>query len=274
MIVSTIRQWFTRSASVATDDALYQRASMAIAPTTIDEGARTVRAIAATDQPVLMFDFERGELVHEILVAEGGTFPDRIPMLDHHDRSSVTKVLGSGFDAKRNGGQWDIALEFDDDEPSENAFRKVRKKHINDVSVGYSVQRAEYIMPGRTKTVAGKSYTATNRTLKVSYQWQANEISLAPIGADRDAKIRSLFAGKNPPMQHARNYEFAAELNDLVDELGIDRAEVVSDLSETTGLNPDEMTSVFAGELIPSDEQMESIANVLETDPAELAGLV
>lgn len=232
------------------------------------DGLRT--AVAATDAPVPMFDFERMEVVDEILVATGGKFPERVPLLDTHDRSSVFKVFGSAINPRREAGEWLLDMEFDDDEDSKRAEKKVSKKHVRDVSIGYNVLQREFVPAGQTKSINGVSYTAGERTLKVSTQWEGTELSLAPIGADRQAKIRSLLELKNVAKEAKRCDQFAALCGDAIIDLGLTRSEVVDDLSLAAGIEKESVEKLLAGEGEPTSEIAETFAAVLETDAAEL----
>ena len=72
-------------------------------PMSFDEKTFTVDVIAATEQPVRVFDTQRFEVVEEVLLMSGLELPEsgRVPLLDSHDRSSVKDVLGALGDSSR-----------------------------------------------------------------------------------------------------------------------------------------------------------------------------
>jgi len=159
---------------------------------TADEKTRSVEAVLATDNPVLVFDMERWEIVEEILVMEGARFTPQVPMLDTHDRSSVSKQLGSTREIRVDGGQLLGRRFFSSVQDAADAFTKVREGHLTDGSIGYRVITSVAIEPGKTVEVEGESYTASSdRVLRVTTEWELKEDSVCPIGADVDAKMRT-----------------------------------------------------------------------------------
>lgn len=155
-----------------------------------DDKTRSVEVIMATDAPVTVWDSERG-IIDEVLVADGGSFPESMPLLRDHARYSIDCVLGSVKGARRDGSAWKGRAYFaEGDEDVDRAWNKVRQGHLTDVSIGYRTTDYEDIPPQTTRTVNGREYTAGNRWLRISRRWEAKELSLVPIGADRNAKVR------------------------------------------------------------------------------------
>ncbi|MFA7254133.1 MAG: Mu-like prophage major head subunit gpT family protein [Patescibacteria group bacterium] len=159
---------------------------------TINEEERSVEAVISTDTPVEVWDWRRGELIDEVLLAPAARMPTQMPMLANHDRWSLDSVLGSIRNIRVEGGNVIGRLFFArDDADADKAWNKVRQGHIIDVSVGYRVNEAVEIAAGQTATVAGKTYTAAaNRAMRIATAWTPKEGSLVPIGADQAAKIR------------------------------------------------------------------------------------
>ena len=272
--MSFFQRLFTRDTRSQADqliDAVESRYAMSVRADSIDAESRTAVAVAATEGRVPVFDFERFDIVEEILVAEGGSFPERMPLLDSHNRGSVFNVLGSATNPVRKGSEWELRMEFDDDEDSVRAFKKVQKRHIQDVSIGYNVTRAEFIEPGQTKTVAGRSFTAGERTLKVAYEWTGKELSPTPIGADRQAKIRSLVALHGREMRQPTSCGcLSAELNDQIDEIG-KRSEVISDMASASGLSESSVEAILDGDATELTRgALEGFSYALESDVGDL----
>lgn len=266
---------FTRDQRSQTEqliDAVESRYALSVRADSIDTESRTAVAVAATEGRVPVFDFERFEVVEEILVAEGGSFPERMPLLDSHNRGSVFNVLGSATNPVRKGSEWELRMEFDDDEDSIRAFKKVQKRHIQDVSIGYNVTRAEFIEPGQTKTVAGRSFTAGERTLKVAYEWVGKELSPTPIGADRQAKIRSLVALHGRQMKQPSTCgNLAAELKDTIDELGGQRSEFIADMANASGISESQVESILDGNADGlTRSQLDGFSYALDADVGQL----
>ena len=164
----------------------------AATPDSVDEDTRSVSAVIATEDPVMVFSFTRGEAVDEVLLMKGlRGLPAQIPLLDSHDRSSVTKQLGSTRGLRVENGQLVGRNHFADDPDAQSAFRKVKDGHVRDNSIGYSVRAAEMIEPKETRAVMGSNFTARGVPMSVVTEWTVRENSILPIGADPRAKMRA-----------------------------------------------------------------------------------
>ena len=167
----------------------------------IDETSRSVEACIATEDPVTVMDWQRYELIDEVLRMDGAELPDQVPMLENHYRFSLDDQLGSARQLRVQGDQGFGRLYFAKDERSERAWQKVKERHVRDVSVGYRSLEYVDIPAGQSASVKGRSYTARQRTLRVTTRWEAREVSLTPIGADKRAKIRSEEKSMNPKLR-------------------------------------------------------------------------
>jgi len=180
-----------RVRSITTEEGMcYRSSSLA----DIDEGQRTVIATLSTEQPVAMYDYRTRAVVDEVLLAGGGRFPERMPMLDDHSRWGANSVLGSIRNPTNNGDRWRGTLHFATNagQDVDNLWEKVRQGHITDVSVGYRYGEGDYvdIAPGQSRSIRGRNFVASrSRTMRVVTDWSAREASITPIGADDQAKI-------------------------------------------------------------------------------------
>ena len=161
---------------------------------TADDKAMTVEARIATDRAVEVMDYDRWEPIDEILFARGCEHPERIPLLNAHQRYDFECVLGSARDL-RVAADVTARLHFDGgDEKSRSAYRKAKDGHLTDVSVGYRVLESTTIERGQSGLVGGQTYTASKgKRLRVVTRWKLREVSLVPIGADEMAKIRAAY---------------------------------------------------------------------------------
>jgi hypothetical protein len=167
------------------------RSEIELRAKTFNEEGRTVEAVISTEQPVLMVDWERMDYVPEILLSSGVEFPKsrQIPFLDSHRRSSVTDQLGSARNITVGDGRVTATLMFSKARQGEEALAAVRDGHVTDVSVGYEVLKRTYIEKGKKKTIGGREYAGP---VNVVTKWRLREVSLTPIGADDQAKLRGL----------------------------------------------------------------------------------
>ena len=167
----------------------YRTASVrAEGPVSFNRENRTVEFVLATETPVKMYDWERGEYVNEILLAKGAVMPKQVPLLDTHDRYSVKKILGSLRKKRVEVGDVISTAHFSSVQDAEEAFIKVEEGHLTDISVGYRNNKIERIKKGETRDIGGKSYKGP---VNVVTSWTIKEGSLCPIGADPKAKARA-----------------------------------------------------------------------------------
>jgi len=138
-----------------------------------------------------MPDWKRMEMVPEILTARGAEFPSsrQVPFLDSHQRRSIKDQLGSAREITVENGQMSSRLFFRKSSEADDALGGVRDGHITDVSVGYDVLKRQYIPAGETQTIGERSYKGP---VNVVTKWRLREVSLTPIGADDQAKLRGL----------------------------------------------------------------------------------
>lgn len=158
------------------------------APSSLDEKARSVEVVAASETPARVYDYERWEMVTEVLLMSGLERPEQVPLLDSHSRYSTTHVLGSVRDFRVESDQLVATVIFSSTPSADEAFTKVREGHLTDVSVGYLVESYQWVEEGKTAVIEGKTYQGP---VKVVTQWRLNELSLVPIGADEIAKTRA-----------------------------------------------------------------------------------
>lgn len=173
----------------ATADTNYR--SLSVRAATFSEEGRSVEAVISTEQPVDMPDWGRQMMIPEVLVPSGAEFPSnrQVPFLDSHQRRSVKDQLGSAREIKVNGSEITAKLVFRKSKESEDALGGVRDGHITDVSVGYDVLKRQYVEPGQKKTIGNRTYEGP---VNVVTKWRLREVSLTPIGADDQAKLRGL----------------------------------------------------------------------------------
>lgn len=169
----------------------------------LDEETLSFDTVMTTETPCVVTDPYAGyEPIEEVLLASGGAFPKKMPLLDSHNRMRCGDLLGGAGNFRREGSEWigrcsltpGVAAAVD-------AFRKVRAGHLTDVSVGYFVEECVEISPGRSEIVEGRRWTARDLPLRISTKWIVKELSLTPIGADEGAKIRHQHAAQNARMR-------------------------------------------------------------------------
>ena len=163
----------------------------AIQPKTYDEETRSAMAILATEDAVYSTDAATGRAILEVWRMDGCEPVDQVPLLDNHERDSVTCVVGSVARIEVRDRQLVGVLAVSETEP--NTAIKIREGHVRDVSSGIQTLEVVTIPAGRSREVNGDEYTAPDDSdLRIVTRWRLREVSVCPIGADPRAKIRSL----------------------------------------------------------------------------------
>lgn len=201
----------------AENDGLTVRVYQSI-PRTVDEGARSVETVMATENMVRVFDMKEQRIYDEVLLMKGAKLPDQVPLLDSHDRSSVQKVLGSTRNLRIEGGELVGRDFYSSVREGQDAFVKVREGHVRDHSIGYRVMTAAIIRPGDTQVVAGRSFTARpDMALRIGLEWEPRENSVCAIGSDGAAKTRS----ENTPTLGSRQEDAVMKFGDWLAKRGL-----------------------------------------------------
>jgi hypothetical protein len=108
------------------------------------------------------------------------------PLLNTHSRYDIKDVIGVVEAARLEKDRGVATVRFDTGADGEEAFRKVRERILRNVSIGYATYKMQKVEDGATTTPV---YRAVD--------WEPNEISMVPIGADAGAVTRS-GGGMNP----------------------------------------------------------------------------
>lgn len=181
-------------------DLHYRGAAMAMSPdtgcpATLDEETRSVEVVAATESPVPVLDYDRWEVVPEVLLMSGCQLPAsrKMPLLDSHSRYSTSSVIGSARELRTEGDQLLSRVHYSKAPEAEGPYMKMTEGHLTDYSVGYRYDKKDkvYIPDGETGIVDGRTFTGPVNVIR---KWTPKELSACPIGADDMAKARSATA--------------------------------------------------------------------------------
>lgn len=167
-----------------------------LAPKTIDFEAG-IKTIATTEAPALVVDWERWQVVREILPMRYMEEPnnDKVPFLDSHSRGSLEKVLGSAKEFTTEGT--DLMCMVFISKTEETIRQKIKEGHIDSVSIGYMTDKnyTVEVPKGASVTVDGVSYKNEfndGYPMVVRTWWKTHELSGVAIGADELAKFKSI----------------------------------------------------------------------------------
>jgi phage major head subunit gpT-like protein len=159
-------------------------------PKTLDSETRSVEVVLATEEPAEVFDYNRWEVVREILMMDGVQFSKskQVPLLDAHQRGSAGSVLGSIRNLQVKDGQLIGKAFMSEVEEAQSPWTKIKEGHLTDISVGYRIiGEPVWIPEGETVKVKGREFTGP---VSVVTSWRAKEGSIVPIGADELATVR------------------------------------------------------------------------------------
>lgn len=182
-----------RSASdltVENMDEIQSRALMT--PGSFNDEDRSVELIIATEAAVRMPDFSRMEMVDEVLVMAGMTVRgdrDKIKYFTEHERD-VRSQIGSIINLRLDNDKLLGKAIYSSVE--QDLYVKTREGHCDEISAGYKVLNAQYLEVGSAAIIInGVRFQATERTLKIAWEWEIFEGTLTALGADIDAGVRS-----------------------------------------------------------------------------------
>lgn len=179
------------------DDLSYRKMSVQVTdkggPATLDETTRSIEVVGATENPVPMYDWQRGEMVPEVLLMSGCQMPEtrQMPLLDNHDRYSSSAVIGSYRDMRVEKDKLLGRGYFSTVPEVEGIYTRVKEGHLTDFSAGYKVLESQFIPAGQKQVINGRSFDGP---MKVITKWAPKEMSICPIGADAQAKARAATA--------------------------------------------------------------------------------
>jgi len=169
-------------------------------PETLNAENRSVEVVGATENPVPIFDWERMEVIPEVLLMSGCEMPAsrQIPLLDSHYRHATEYLIGSYREMTIEGSKLLGRSYFSEVEEAQSPWQKVREGHLTDFSISYRVHESVYIPKGEKQFIAGREFEGP---LKVTVRWTPKELSACPIGADEEAKARAATAHTTPKKQ-------------------------------------------------------------------------
>lgn len=163
-------------------------------PASLDETTRSVEVIASTEAPAMVMDWDRWEVVREVLLMSGCRIPasGQLVLLDTHSRESVNRVLGSFRSARVTATEHGPSLvgrtHYSTVKEADDAYTKVKEGHVTDVSIGYEVLAHIWVKDGESVSMDGKTFDGP---MRIGVEWVPRELSLCPIGADENAKFRN-----------------------------------------------------------------------------------
>ncbi len=166
-------------------------------PLTVDEKARSVDCVIATETPVLRFNWKTCDFEHEILLMDGcrvDEVKDGVPLLDSHDAyTAIGGVLGTTVNIRREGDKLVGTRVFTAvQDKARRAFEMIKEGHLKKQSLGYRILKSVLIPPGESSVVLGvERKNDTENSIRYVTDWLPVEDSIVIVPADPTAGIRS-----------------------------------------------------------------------------------
>ena len=166
------------------------RAVASFKASTLRESDRSVEYTLATETPAKVWDWERWEVITEVLAAGGMILPKnrQIPLGDSHRvNESVQRILGSVREIRVENNEIVGRAYYARDPLSVETFGKVQDGHIPCGSVGYQPVDRQWIDKGESYDYNGRTYVGPMMLTKT---WMLKEYSACGIPADEGSSTR------------------------------------------------------------------------------------
>lgn len=160
---------------------------------TIDKERRSVEAVIATEEPVMVLDMRTWRPIMEVLLMTGARLPNRVPFVNSHRRETIEELIGSTVEMNVQSGKLVGRNIYSEEDIGARAWGKMTEGHLPDNSIGYMVEKYVDIPAGQTKKVKGREWTAPDdMALRITTKWTVRENSAVIIPADVNAKNRNI----------------------------------------------------------------------------------
>jgi HK97 family phage major capsid protein len=177
-------------------DLLMETRAVPVTPTSYDENTHSVKAVALTETKVRVWDWERWDVIDEIILMNGVELPegDQVPVVDSHNYSSITNLLGSAREFSKSIETLDCRLFFSSVQKAQDAETQAKEGHLNRVSSGYNVLESVWVESNTTANVNGRNFSGP---VKVVTKCRLKEVSPVILPADENSAIRTLRSQPN-----------------------------------------------------------------------------
>ncbi|MFN4153649.1 MAG: prohead protease/major capsid protein fusion protein [Paracoccaceae bacterium] len=149
-------------------------------PTTFDENAQTIEAVASTFADVMRSD-KRGAYVERLDPAGLDlTDLDGAPVLDAHRQGTARDVLGIITGHRLEAGRLIVSIRLSQADDARPAIQRIREGVLRGLSIGYRVTRWAESTDPETKT-----------RIRTAARWSIHEASAVAVPADPQSRFRS-----------------------------------------------------------------------------------
>lgn len=166
----------------------------------VDAEKRILRTVLATENPTIVWDRKRRQIVREVLLCGTNNIElnqkRQVPLIESHFVWDVKSSLKGSIRELQSGGNELIGMSHFADSAMDE-FKLARDGHLTDVSVGYRTyeKHTVAVLPNTSMQVEGRNFDnnfGDDLLLLVRTKWTPYEGSLVVIGADEFANFRSM----------------------------------------------------------------------------------
>jgi len=216
---------------------------------TLDLENRSVQVVVATENPVERYDSDRGITVREVLEMDGLRMRGgsvQLPIVDSHDRGSVSNVLGSVRDLAVVEDEFVGRAYFARDSRSQDAFQKLADGHLTDFSITAAPGEVGFVERGQQYTTRRGS--VIDGPADIVSAWTPTDASLVATGADERSVVRRSYTEIPDEVNRAMDESLIASLvsmglPDGLSEPNAVLAWVVGNMNATAPAEPDVIES-------------------------------
>lgn len=178
-----------KKAPAGVPQGMVTRADIVYKPESYRDSDNSVEFTLATEAPARVWDWERFDVIKEIIAADGVVIPKngQVPLVDSHDRSTIENILGSVREIRVEGEEVVGRLYFASSESAQRALAMIREGHLDSGSVGYEQVESIWIPEKESLVHNNRSFEGP---VLLTRKWALKEFSLVAIGADPYAKAR------------------------------------------------------------------------------------
>lgn len=232
----------------------------AFAPNSVNVEARTAQLVWTTGARVLrgMFEPFYEELsLDPNHVRMGRLQSGAAPLLDSHRASGIGDILGVVESASLEKSRGVANVRFARTEAGDRALGMASDGVLKNVSVGYRVHAMQKVEDGEGKTPV---YRAVD--------WEPHEITLAPMGADAGALVRSASADTNPCTFEERIMKIENQDTETPDATAVERtrAAEITKLTKLAKLGDDWATRMIADGTTVADARTAVLNELVRRD--------
>ena len=155
------------------------------------ETVKDGRAVIATETPIEIYDWERRQMIRQVLLMDGVQFrngKNQLPIVDSHNDKTVRNVFGSIRNISIQDGSLVGDASFASDEESQIVATRYNEGHLNDFSIDAQILERQFVREGQTYTTPRGQ--VIEGPAEIVTAWEPHNASICATGADPNSTVR------------------------------------------------------------------------------------